>query len=95
MEVVDRALPVTRGQLDIWLAQETGHSSAEVSGSPNVVIVVGRNCRQLGAKRWHSPGFLIPGDHALTSVRYRPWVIEAAPGIRPTVYAAHCGPGYR
>ena len=25
----DRALPVTRGQLDIWLAQETGHSGAE------------------------------------------------------------------
>ncbi|MGE2813692.1 amino acid adenylation domain-containing protein [Mycobacterium heidelbergense] len=25
----DRALPVTRGQLDIWLAQETGHSGTE------------------------------------------------------------------
>lgn len=29
MEFGDRALPVTRGQLDIWLAQETGHSGAE------------------------------------------------------------------
>ena len=29
MEVDDRALPLTRGQLDIWLAQETGHSSTE------------------------------------------------------------------
>src|ERR1700758_1576046 len=28
-EFGDRALPVTRGQLDIWLAQETGHSGAE------------------------------------------------------------------
>ncbi len=26
---VDRALPLTRGQLDIWLAQETGHSGTE------------------------------------------------------------------
>ncbi|WP_420492642.1 amino acid adenylation domain-containing protein [Mycobacterium servetii] len=25
----DRALPLTRGQLDIWLAQETGHSGTE------------------------------------------------------------------
>ena len=25
MGVGDRALPVTRGQLDIWLAQQTGH----------------------------------------------------------------------
>jgi hypothetical protein len=25
MELDDRALPLTRGQLDIWLAQETGH----------------------------------------------------------------------
>src|SRR4249919_2404025 len=24
-----RALPLTRGQLDIWLAQETGHSGTE------------------------------------------------------------------
>jgi hypothetical protein len=24
MEVDDRAFPLTRGQLDIWLAQETG-----------------------------------------------------------------------
>ena len=24
MELDDRALPLTRGQLDIWLAQETG-----------------------------------------------------------------------
>ena len=29
MELDDRALPLTRGQLDIWLAQETGHSGAE------------------------------------------------------------------
>ncbi|MDR3659489.1 MAG: amino acid adenylation domain-containing protein, partial [Mycobacterium sp.] len=29
MELGDSALPVTRGQLDIWLAQETGHSAAE------------------------------------------------------------------
>jgi hypothetical protein len=29
MELGDRALPVTRGQLDIWLAQETGHSEGE------------------------------------------------------------------
>jgi hypothetical protein len=29
MELGDRALPVTRGQLDIWLAHETGTSSAE------------------------------------------------------------------
>ena len=28
MELDDRALPLTRGQLDIWLAQETGHSGA-------------------------------------------------------------------
>ncbi len=28
MEIGDRALPVTRGQLDIWLAQETGLSGA-------------------------------------------------------------------
>jgi hypothetical protein len=25
MQLDDRALPLTRGQLDIWLAQETGH----------------------------------------------------------------------
>jgi Condensation domain len=29
VEFGDRALPVSRGQLDIWLAQETGHSGAE------------------------------------------------------------------
>ena len=29
MELDDRALPLTRGQLDIWLAQETGHSFSE------------------------------------------------------------------
>ncbi|WP_156764512.1 AMP-binding protein, partial [Mycobacterium sp. E3247] len=29
MELGDRALPPTRGQLDIWLAQETGHSGTE------------------------------------------------------------------
>jgi amino acid adenylation domain-containing protein/non-ribosomal peptide synthase protein (TIGR01720 family) len=29
MEFDDRALPLTRGQLDIWLAQETGHSGPE------------------------------------------------------------------
>src|SRR5262249_29025655 len=29
MQLDDRALPLTRGQLDIWLAQETGHSGAE------------------------------------------------------------------
>jgi hypothetical protein len=29
MEIDDRALPLTRGQLDIWLAQETGHSGTE------------------------------------------------------------------
>ncbi|BBZ44471.1 non-ribosomal peptide synthetase [Mycobacterium parmense] len=29
MERDDRALPLTRGQLDIWLAQETGHSTTE------------------------------------------------------------------
>jgi hypothetical protein len=29
MELDDRALPLTRGQLGIWLAQETGHSGAE------------------------------------------------------------------
>ncbi len=29
MQLDDRALPLTRGQLDIWLAQETGHSGTE------------------------------------------------------------------
>ncbi|MFZ3319230.1 MAG: condensation domain-containing protein, partial [Mycobacterium sp.] len=29
MELGDRALPLTRGQLDIWLAQETGYSGTE------------------------------------------------------------------
>ena len=29
MELDDRALPLTRGQLGIWLAQETGHSGTE------------------------------------------------------------------
>ncbi len=29
MALDDRALPLTRGQLDIWLAQETGHSGTE------------------------------------------------------------------
>jgi hypothetical protein len=29
VEVDNRALPLTRGQLDIWLAQETGHSGTE------------------------------------------------------------------
>ena len=29
MDHDDRALPLTRGQLDIWLAQETGHSDTE------------------------------------------------------------------
>jgi amino acid adenylation domain-containing protein/non-ribosomal peptide synthase protein (TIGR01720 family) len=29
MDHDDRALPLTRGQLDIWLAQETGHSGTE------------------------------------------------------------------
>ena len=29
MELDDQALPLTRGQLDIWLAQETGHSGTE------------------------------------------------------------------
>src|ERR1700754_2572236 len=29
MELDDRALPLTRGQLDIWLSQETGHSGTE------------------------------------------------------------------
>ncbi|WP_231984182.1 condensation domain-containing protein, partial [Mycobacterium sp. E342] len=29
MELDDRALPLTRGQLDIWLAQATGHSGIE------------------------------------------------------------------
>ncbi|MBW8711535.1 MAG: non-ribosomal peptide synthetase, partial [Mycobacterium sp.] len=29
MEFDDRARPLTRGQLDIWLADETGHSSTE------------------------------------------------------------------
>jgi hypothetical protein len=29
MELDDRALPLTRRQLDIWLSQETGHSGTE------------------------------------------------------------------
>src|SRR6476661_7089539 len=29
MRLDDRALPLTRGQLDIWLAHETGHSGTE------------------------------------------------------------------
>ncbi|GAB4973121.1 hypothetical protein MAHJHV57_49480 [Mycobacterium avium subsp. hominissuis] len=29
MELDAQALPLTRGQLDIWLAQATGHSSTE------------------------------------------------------------------
>ncbi|BBZ18087.1 non-ribosomal peptide synthetase [Mycolicibacterium gadium] len=29
MELDDRALPLTRGQLDLWLADETGHSTTE------------------------------------------------------------------
>src|SRR5262249_28063313 len=29
MELDDRALPLTRGQLDIWLAQEMGHFGTE------------------------------------------------------------------
>ena len=29
MELGDRVFPVTRGQLDIWLAQETGFAGAE------------------------------------------------------------------
>ncbi|MDH6245550.1 amino acid adenylation domain-containing protein, partial [Mycobacterium sp. OTB74] len=29
METVNQELPLTRGQLDIWLAQETGHSDTE------------------------------------------------------------------
>ena len=29
MEVDDRALPLTRGQLDIWLGQETGRFGTE------------------------------------------------------------------
>ncbi|MDT5391783.1 MAG: hypothetical protein QOE04_5424, partial [Mycobacterium sp.] len=29
MEFDDRALPLTRGQLDVWLANETGHSTTE------------------------------------------------------------------
>ena len=29
MDLDNRALPLTRGQLDIWLAQETGHSGTE------------------------------------------------------------------
>jgi NRPS condensation-like uncharacterized protein len=29
MELDDRVLPLTRGQLDIWLSQETGHSGTE------------------------------------------------------------------
>ena len=29
MELDDGALPLTRGQLEIWLAQETGHSGTE------------------------------------------------------------------
>ena len=28
MELDDRSIPLTRGQLDVWLAQETGHSGA-------------------------------------------------------------------
>jgi len=32
MELNDRALPLTRAQLDIWLAQETGHSGSEWQG---------------------------------------------------------------
>jgi hypothetical protein len=38
MELVGRALPVTRGQLDIWLAQEAGHSGAEWQLGPFVKI---------------------------------------------------------
>ena len=29
MELDDRALPLTRGQLDIWLAEETGRFGAK------------------------------------------------------------------
>jgi hypothetical protein len=29
IEVDNRARPLTRGQLDIWLAQDTGHSGKE------------------------------------------------------------------
>src|SRR5262245_61019836 len=29
VEIDDRALPLTRGQLDIWLAQQTSHSGPE------------------------------------------------------------------
>jgi nonribosomal peptide synthetase DhbF len=29
MNLDDGALPLTRGQLDIWLAQETGHSDTD------------------------------------------------------------------
>jgi hypothetical protein len=29
MGLADRVFPLTRGQLDIWLAQETGHSGTE------------------------------------------------------------------
>ena len=29
MELDDRAVPLTRGQLDIWLAQETGRVGTE------------------------------------------------------------------
>ena len=29
MQLDDRALPLTRGQLDIWLAQEMGHAGTE------------------------------------------------------------------
>jgi hypothetical protein len=29
MELDDRALPLTRGHLDIWLAHQTGHSGTE------------------------------------------------------------------
>src|ERR1700757_2856741 len=29
MGLDDRALPLTRGQLDIWLAQQTGHSDTD------------------------------------------------------------------
>src|ERR1700757_4732222 len=29
MELADQVFPLTRGQLDIWLAQETGHAGTE------------------------------------------------------------------
>ena len=29
IEIDDQALPLTRGQLDIWLAQQTGHPGTE------------------------------------------------------------------